>query len=571
MLTRILAVVVLVSVGVLGGTRRSAAGEESLIHLQTDRPSYRLGERIWYRVHESAPRVADSAPRMVVLCDAEGVELEWREVSATSKLSMKKSSKNGASKKRTSKARRANDGWHGSFVIPEKGWGGTYHLRLKNSSSDLHVVPLDVYDLAVPNFELGLDVVTYTAYPGEKIEAVFRARDLRGRPIVKAQIEYLLRVNGAQRRGQAGVTDSAGRAVLRIELPKEARGKGDLSVGILHRRAAGAVSRSFRVTSPVASVEAFPEGGTIAQGLAQRFGLLIRDESGEGIPTSGRIVDDDGNSVGGFESGADGLASTVVTYEEGRTYHVEFDRPKGLKKTFSMPAYEGHEYSMHVEETSTHFEVRTNAPSSARLRLVQAGTTIADQRVKTQLIQNRSEERIPTKFSKDGRGGFADLVLDIGTRVFARRTVYLGAGAPTRVELHPAKGSSRVVGEEAVFVLRTFRGKNPVPAEVALSVYQGERSDLPTIATRAALGADDTLTQLPRSFFAPESAQRRDTFLIVHRAFQFPKGGIERSRSEKLTVQRELIRKPRRIVWKREEAKDPKAAAKKSPRPCRPG
>ena len=246
-------------------TKIGWAADATLLHLQTDRPSYRLGERIWYRLHG-----APSNPLRVELLDSNGTSIDAHGVP------------NDAAPSRAVE---------GSFAIPEDAPGGTFALRLVDDTTDRvrHRVPLEVYDLTLPRLDLSLDLLDPFPRAGEDVRVVFRARDGRGRPVSGARVESLLTVGTFGRRDSLGTTNEKGLVFGTVRIPEGVRGRGDLAAGVIHKKHGAAVARPLRIATPIVAIDAFPEGGTITDGNPQRLGLFVRGEDTAPSPASGRI------------------------------------------------------------------------------------------------------------------------------------------------------------------------------------------------------------------------------------------------------------------------------------------
>ena len=144
-------------------TALEAAGKNDrrpFVHLQTDRPSYRLGETVWYRVHSTSRE-----PVTVRLLDAHG-----------KKVGVKKFPGAGTNRPRA-----------GTFFMARKLDGGAFRLEATLNDAEEsppdHTLPLDVYDLDLPPLDLELTVLGDIHYAGATLTASFRARDLKGRPL----------------------------------------------------------------------------------------------------------------------------------------------------------------------------------------------------------------------------------------------------------------------------------------------------------------------------------------------------------------------------------------------------
>lgn len=294
-----------------------------LVHVQTDKPSYRIGDTVWFRVH-ATPGAPDK------------IEVELRRENG-----LKIASKAGST--------RPDQAFEGSFAIPEELPGGTWKIVATSGERVLHEVSLEVYDVSVRTFDLELTVLGDFAYPGEDVTATFLGRDLRGRPLAGDVGHWVARFGALTVSGTTAALDDEGRAVIRFKVPEHAQGSGSLSVGVESQKTLGAIAKPVRVFGGIARVDCFPEGGAIVSGQSQRVSVLVRGPMGDPVECEGRVVDDLGEAVDAFRTDRRGLALVEVPYAHGRSYRVAIDRPAGVVPRFPLPAPTGHARSLRVD------------------------------------------------------------------------------------------------------------------------------------------------------------------------------------------------------------------------------
>lgn len=500
--------------------RPSAASRDPLVHIQTDRPSYRLGETVWYKVHTSATR-----PVIVRLLGVDGEEVERKVFPA-------------------GEDRRLA----GRFFLWEKLSGGVFLIEASIDDCPVHQIPLEVYDLTLPELDLSLFILGEMHYPGQSVTATFRALDLEGRPVRRARVEYLATFGDVRIRDKAGVTDADGRAVIRFRLPAEVRESGFLSVGLSSRRKAAAVARRMEVSASVGRVDAVPEGGTIVEGHAQRLGLLLRDRNGEPTGAEGRILDDTGRCVGGFRADPWGLATTVVPYDKGRSYEMAIDRPSGVAWRFPLPGPTGHPYALFVDRSRGSFQVEVRGDEKTAGQTLEVVLSLEGGRSIPNMVTLKKRRGGKGKDKNNDKNKVEDVALPRGHlafnipekargighilvrrrgRVFIGRPVFLGAESLVSVALEASKKKPLLPGKTAELEVRTTVGNRPVAAELTLSLFQGDSRGMPDLAVRSLL--EPQLLEefsIPGGFFSDGSEAREDGFLLVYAAFRYPPEGV---------------------------------------------
>ena len=510
-----------------------------LVHLQTDRPTYRLGETIWYRVHTEFGHTEFGHTEFghTEFGHAEFGEEQFREKARREMLVRLLGPAGQVLDSASFQVTKANasDAIAGSFSISEEFNGGSFFLQARLDGVIAHEIPIDVYDLDLPQLDLSLEILGENHYPGETVRASFSARDLNGKPIAKTRVEYLATFGKVRIRDTAGVTDADGRVMIRFELPEETIESGFLSVGVNSRRKQAAIARAVRVSSSVARIDMFPEGGTLIEGHPYRVALLVRDLDGVPTAAAGRIVDQAGNTVGSFRSDSRGLATAVVPGEKGEAYDAVVDRPSRVSQTFPMPEPTSHDVSVFVEpmEKNLRVEVRGTEKMAGTTCQVFLSTATSSSVSRTVTLTRPDRTSLPqgqTSIPKVGKEGVGYIVVRREDRALIKRPVFFGTPEPLQVEFHPYGSGLPTVGRDQQFIVVTKRGDERVAADLAISMHREGAAQL------ASLGLRKTLEPvLPRGVFAPASFlseteygyDGRDAFLLVYNSYSYPREGVE--------------------------------------------
>ncbi|MCO5168621.1 MAG: hypothetical protein M9894_19955 [Planctomycetes bacterium] len=490
------------------------ADDRPLAHLQTDRPAYRLGETVWWRVHvRPGDRLEAAAVRLV---DARGVTRAERRVAA--------------------------DAPTGTFLL-ERAWeGGAYRVELLRDGAPVHALEREVYDVARPALDLSLRVLGALHTPGDEVVASFAAKDLAGRPVVGARVRWLATFGALEVRGDAGPTCAEGRALVRVRVPAEATAGGHLACGLEVGRARAAVAARVDVSASVGAVDLFVEGGGRLTGAPQRFGVLVRDLDGRPAAAEGRVEDDEGQVVASFVADARGLALVEVPCAADRAYRVRIDRPAGVTARFPVPGPSGHEHALRVDAGARGLRATVRGRPGARVAVRLDGAGVL---TRTDVRLGRDGEGactlpVPAWFTR------ARVTLVVDGKATLSRPVLVGAGGPARLEVKAREGR-RLPGDEVVLdVVATLDGA-PVAADLALSVYRAALGDAAPaargldLAARAALGAladavPGDLSDLLADDDATALQARRDALALVHDALDLPPEGLPLARGEVLTA-----------------------------------
>lgn len=81
-----------------------------------------------------------------------------------------------------------------------------------------------------------------------------------------------------------------------------------------------------------------PEGGSMVNGLVSRVAFKAIGEDGKALAVTGRIVDENGTEITGFDSGKNGMGSFYLMPLEGKSYIARLELPSGTAKDYPLPA-----------------------------------------------------------------------------------------------------------------------------------------------------------------------------------------------------------------------------------------
>ena len=125
------------------GARGAGAAPEAapFVHIQTDRPEYRLGETIWFRAH--APISGEVTVRLI---DPAGTEVSKRSV-------------------KTGKGQSAC----GSFPLPKELAGGIFRLDARLGGLARHETRFEVHAVELPRALLDLTILGHVHGPERRM------------------------------------------------------------------------------------------------------------------------------------------------------------------------------------------------------------------------------------------------------------------------------------------------------------------------------------------------------------------------------------------------------------------
>ncbi len=106
------------------------------------------------------------------------------------------------------------------------------------------------------------------------------------------------------------------------------------------------------VKSPVVSMQFFPEGGDLIQGIESRVAFEVKASNGRSVKANGVIVADNNKEIASFTTEHEGMGSFKFTPEKDRSYTAVITNDKGSKFSFKLPVARSEGIALYVNNTS---------------------------------------------------------------------------------------------------------------------------------------------------------------------------------------------------------------------------
>ncbi|QIP16917.1 hypothetical protein G8759_31910 [Spirosoma aureum] len=125
--------------------------------------------------------------------------------------------------------------------------------------------------------------------------------------------------------------------------------------------------------TPNYSVQLFPEGGNLVQGLRGKVAFSVTDAAGHGISAKGFLLTAQNDTISRFSTFKFGIGSFSFTPSGANSYRVVISDEKGRTVTQTLPASYEHGYTMHLDEADNDqlkLTVTTNATTASAVYLL---------------------------------------------------------------------------------------------------------------------------------------------------------------------------------------------------------
>ncbi len=297
---------------------------EDRIYLTTNQPIYSPGEQIWFNAFVRN----GSTLKPSLKSDIVHIELI-----------------NPAGKVQQTMKLISRDGYcSGDLSIAASLPGGYYKLRaytnwmLNESDSAGYTKEVLVSKVVLPRLKMNLtyDKDSYTK--GEEVLAKFSASTNQNLPLTAKSFSYEIQMDGAKIKEGTSTTGNDGVMFVRYNLPEKIKSNDALMIVKLDfEGTTESISRSIPISMNNLSLNFFPEGGDMIDGLPGRIAFSAKDEFDKAISVEGIVKDSKGSKVADFTTFHKGMGAFTLMPVKGETYNVTLTKPEGVEKTFSLP------------------------------------------------------------------------------------------------------------------------------------------------------------------------------------------------------------------------------------------
>lgn len=415
------------------------------LYVMTDRPLYRPGETVWFRVWQLGS--GDLAPD-----GAGAVRAELVDPRGATVIDKKLRVEAGAARS--------------DLVLPAGLAGGRYTLRLSAEHGGRDERELVVSSYEVPRLKKRIELLATSYRPGAVVTGALSVQRADGTPAAGARLTAIAWVDGQTVHHEAVRADRRGGATVRFSLPARIeRGDALLTVTVEDGGAVEVVQRRIPIALDAAVLAVFPEGGDLVAGLPARVYLAARSPAGEPIAVRGEVRDDLGAVVARFDSALRGMARFELTPAAGRRYRAVVTSPVGAVE---LPA--AREVGCTLTDAggaADAIAARVACTADSDVAVVVALRGVELGRRTTRTGTAGTVLSLPT----GGRSGaFRVTLLDARGTPVAERLVARGLGRALRVAISPTRDRFAPRDEVELAIETRDADGRPVAADLALAV-----------------------------------------------------------------------------------------------------
>ncbi|MBX9722474.1 MAG: hypothetical protein K2X81_13835, partial [Candidatus Obscuribacterales bacterium] len=447
-------------------TEKLGGPERYLTFVSTDKPIYKIGEKVYVRgvllnakTHKPLPD-SQVANANIVIKGPKGDVIASGSAGSTDSV------------------------WGFAWDVPEGQAGGEYtvHVSYPFNGHAPAERKFDIRAYRAPRLKSQITFLRDGYAPGEKVNATLDVKRAEGGVPEGAKVTVTARIDGVEVNGGTGKVDSNGLCQVSFELPNEiSRGEGTLALVIEDGGVLETASKTIPILLQTVDLQAYPEGGELIAGYKNRVYVQAKQTNGKPADLVGKIISKESssqNTVGEFRTEHEGRGRFDFTPERGRDYFLSITAPAGIKTLFPLPK---------VQESGAIIHSDKDTYKRGQPLTLQVGCTEKNYRV---TVSKHEEELAAHDFNQDEKsqkqaGLLNPVSFDLPAEIdgvltitiwnennlpIAERLVFREAAKPLKISIEAGK-KSYVPGENAEVTVKATDGDGkPVSAVVGLTV-----------------------------------------------------------------------------------------------------
>ncbi|WP_338875861.1 hypothetical protein WBJ53_09550 [Spirosoma sp. SC4-14] len=217
------------------------------------------------------------------------------------------------------------------------------------------------------------------------------------------------------------------------------------------------------------TVQLFPEGGNLVQGLPATVGFKVADANGHGLNAKGWLLTAQNDTVASFSTVKFGMGRFSFTPAGNTIYRIVVDDTKGNMATQALPTIYEQGYTMHLDETADgklRITIRTNLPTASSVYLL-AHTRQVIKAAEMRPIQQETTFLIDRKTLGEGISHLT--VFDANRKPLCERLYFK---RPDALALSLKTDQNSYAYRSKVTLDATVQASSMVPTDMSVAVYR---------------------------------------------------------------------------------------------------
>ncbi len=350
-------------------TQSVGGPERYLAEVSTDKPIYRVGEKVYTRVvvlnaRDHTPLHDNLRATVKVLGPKGDVVASGNAQSAGGTIGF-------------------------AWPVSEGLSGGEYTLSFNFSNG---MAPaerkIDLRIFRAPRLKSQIEFNRDGFGPGDTVHAKLHTERAEGGIPKGAKVSVSARVDDREVYSGISMVDANGDATTAFTLPTDIeRGEGTLAMVIADGGVVETASKTLPILVQTVDLQMFAEGGELLSGVPNRLYVEARTPAKKPADIEAAIVDGADNEVARFKTEHEGRGRVTFTPVTGQSYTLKIVAPAGIKKTFPLQPTRATGALLQAvtdviaPEQKAEFKIASNTPGDYKLTLRQREKEIASKNI----------------------------------------------------------------------------------------------------------------------------------------------------------------------------------------------
>jgi len=297
-----------------------------LTHISTDKPVYRLGEKVYIR--GVVLNAANSKP----LAGNSTADAAIRIVGPKGEVVSK-----GASSTQDSI-------WAFEWAAPNGSACGEYTVQVKYPDQPWAPAErkFDIRAYRAPRLKTHITFLRDGYGAGEKVTATLEVKRAEGGAPGSAKVTMNARIDGVEINGASANVDENGLCTVNFDLPQKiSRGEGTLALIVQDGGVVETASKTIPILLQTVDIQIFPEGGDLVDGYKNRVYIQANQLNGKPADVEGVIESDtNGRQLFGIakvHTEHEGRGRFEFTPQANEQYFLRVTKPAGITTRYALP------------------------------------------------------------------------------------------------------------------------------------------------------------------------------------------------------------------------------------------
>lgn len=367
--------------------------------------------------------------------------------------------------------------WSFGWDIPEGQAGGEYKIAV-TYPWDGHAPAERKFDIRAyraPRLKSQITFLRDGYAPGDKVQATLDVKRAEGGVPEGAKVTVTAVIDGMDVTGATAKVGADGLCQVSLDLPREIpRGEGTLALVIEDGGVIETASKSIPILLQTVDLKIFPEGGDLIAGLGNRVYIQAKQPNGKPADLVGKLMVEKGGEITEFRTEHEGRGRFEFTPEADKQYYLRISEPAGIKTTYKLPAVKANGAVIHsaqdVYEKNAPITVHVACQSkSYRVALSKREVEIAASKVDLDKASNDLHS-ITFDTPNDVDGVLTVTVYGQENVPLAERLIFRRPAKPISISISADK-KNYVPGDKAELTIKASNSDGkPVSAVVGMTV-----------------------------------------------------------------------------------------------------